>query len=264
MAGHGRVLVASGPCDDPLAPDTAAWFRLDGAEDRRGGVGREAAVIVRQDGRRLAQPPTRSTSCPSSPSRWTAPPPSAAGARGPACSSPRRRRPRPDCRPRWSWSRPSIPARTSACSAARSTSPSCATSARRSPSPRAPRSSSASSRWSSPSSSSAPPGGCSRPAGRSPWDWCSAAPRQPGRPGVPRPGVPARRRRRLPVVFAPDGRVWPVFNVADSAIVCGGVLGAVLALRGIEFDGTRTPRRARKRSRPDPVGRAQDRARWTA
>lgn len=40
-------------------------------------------------------------------------------------------------------------------------------------------------------------------------------------------------------VFAPDGRVWPVFNVADSAIVCGGILGAVLALRGIEFDGTR-------------------------
>jgi len=33
--------------------------------------------------------------------------------------------------------------------------------------------------------------------------------------------------------------VWPVFNVADSAIVCGGVLGAFLALRGIEFDGSR-------------------------
>jgi signal peptidase II len=40
-------------------------------------------------------------------------------------------------------------------------------------------------------------------------------------------------------VFGPDGSVWPVFNVADSAIVCGGVLGALLALRGIEFDGTR-------------------------
>lgn len=39
--------------------------------------------------------------------------------------------------------------------------------------------------------------------------------------------------------FAPDGRVWPVFNVADSAIVCGGILGALLALRGIEFDGSR-------------------------
>ena len=46
-------------------------------------------------------------------------------------------------------------------------------------------------------------------------------------------------------VFAPDGRLWPVFNVADSAIVCGGILGAVLAVRGIEFDGSRTPARSR-------------------
>jgi signal peptidase II len=40
-------------------------------------------------------------------------------------------------------------------------------------------------------------------------------------------------------VFGPDGEVWPVFNIADSAIVCGGILGALLALRGIEFDGSR-------------------------
>jgi signal peptidase II len=45
-------------------------------------------------------------------------------------------------------------------------------------------------------------------------------------------------------VFGPDGQVWPVFNVADSAIVCGGVLGALLALRGIEFDGSRPADRA--------------------
>ncbi len=49
-------------------------------------------------------------------------------------------------------------------------------------------------------------------------------------------------------VFGPDGRVWPVFNVADSAIVCGGILGALLALRGIEFDGTRAPSRTRRES----------------
>ena len=48
-------------------------------------------------------------------------------------------------------------------------------------------------------------------------------------------------------VFGPDGRVWPIFNVADSAIVCGGILGALLAVRGIEFDGTRTTSRARGR-----------------
>ena len=41
-------------------------------------------------------------------------------------------------------------------------------------------------------------------------------------------------------VFGPDGSVWPVFNVADSAIVCGGILGVVLAIRGVEFDGTRS------------------------
>jgi signal peptidase II len=45
-------------------------------------------------------------------------------------------------------------------------------------------------------------------------------------------------------VFGPDGSVWPVFNVADSAIVCGGVLGVLLALRGIEFDGSTAKDRA--------------------
>jgi len=32
---------------------------------------------------------------------------------------------------------------------------------------------------------------------------------------------------------------WPVFNVADSAIVCGGALAVLLAARGIRLDGTR-------------------------
>jgi len=35
-----------------------------------------------------------------------------------------------------------------------------------------------------------------------------------------------------------DLRVWPVFNVADSAIVCGGALAVLLALRGREIDGS--------------------------
>jgi signal peptidase II len=32
---------------------------------------------------------------------------------------------------------------------------------------------------------------------------------------------------------------WPVFNLADSSVVCGGILAALLALCGIGFDGTR-------------------------
>jgi signal peptidase II len=32
---------------------------------------------------------------------------------------------------------------------------------------------------------------------------------------------------------------WPVFNLADSSIVCAGVLVVLLALRGIRLDGTK-------------------------
>ncbi|MHA6795305.1 signal peptidase II [Pseudonocardia bannensis] len=39
-------------------------------------------------------------------------------------------------------------------------------------------------------------------------------------------------------LFAPDGSVWPVFNLADAAIVSGGVLLVILALIGRELDGT--------------------------
>jgi signal peptidase II len=33
---------------------------------------------------------------------------------------------------------------------------------------------------------------------------------------------------------------WPVFNLADSSIVCAGVMVVLLALRGIRLDGTRS------------------------
>ena len=36
-----------------------------------------------------------------------------------------------------------------------------------------------------------------------------------------------------------DFQVWPSFNVADSAIVTGGLLAVLLSLRGIEIDGSR-------------------------
>jgi signal peptidase II len=52
-------------------------------------------------------------------------------------------------------------------------------------------------------------------------------------------------------LFATDGRVWPVFNLADSCIVSGGVLLVLLALTGRELDGTRSGRsRAAERTEP--------------
>lgn len=42
---------------------------------------------------------------------------------------------------------------------------------------------------------------------------------------------------------------WPVFNVADSAVVCGAILLVALTVVGVEIDGTRTPsRRSSNRS----------------
>ncbi|AVT39339.1 signal peptidase II [Plantactinospora sp. BB1] len=45
-------------------------------------------------------------------------------------------------------------------------------------------------------------------------------------------------------LFDPYGRVWPIFNLADSALVSGVVLAVLLELTGRQRDGTRL------RSRP--------------
>jgi signal peptidase II len=42
-------------------------------------------------------------------------------------------------------------------------------------------------------------------------------------------------------VFAPDGERWPIFNLADSAIVVGGAVAVLLSLRGVDFNGSRNP-----------------------
>jgi signal peptidase II len=39
-------------------------------------------------------------------------------------------------------------------------------------------------------------------------------------------------------VLASDGHVWPIFNLADSAIVTGAALAVLLSLRGVEFSST--------------------------
>lgn len=39
-------------------------------------------------------------------------------------------------------------------------------------------------------------------------------------------------------LFDPFGQIWPVFNVADMAIVCGGATIIVLALMQHDYDGT--------------------------
>ena len=49
--------------------------------------------------------------------------------------------------------------------------------------------------------------------------------------------------------------MWPIFNLADAPNVIGGALGAVLAVRGIEFDGRRSYRADATASRV-PTARA--------
>ena len=47
---------------------------------------------------------------------------------------------------------------------------------------------------------------------------------------------------------------WPVFNLADSAIVCGGVLAVLLSARGVRLDGLRLPPAAGRPAGSDAAG----------
>jgi signal peptidase II len=57
-------------------------------------------------------------------------------------------------------------------------------------------------------------------------------------------------------VLARDGHVWPIFNLADSSIVVGGVLAVLLSLRGVEFNSgdNRTAVPKAPRGNPQPNG----------
>lgn len=46
-------------------------------------------------------------------------------------------------------------------------------------------------------------------------------------------------------LFGPYDKYWPVFNVADSAICVGAVIAAILAVLGINLDGTRAEKKQR-------------------
>jgi signal peptidase II len=54
------------------------------------------------------------------------------------------------------------------------------------------------------------------------------------------------------VDFIEVTRYWPVFNMADSAIVCGGILTVLLAVLGYHLDGTHGDRAVAK-----PAGASQ-------
>ena len=47
---------------------------------------------------------------------------------------------------------------------------------------------------------------------------------------------------------------WPVFNIADSAIVCGAVLSALLAVRGTRLDGAPPSAQSTEKSTPCASG----------
>ena len=45
-------------------------------------------------------------------------------------------------------------------------------------------------------------------------------------------------------LFASDGHVWPIFNIADSCIVVGGCLAVLMSLLGIDLAGRRPAKSA--------------------
>ncbi|SCG46777.1 signal peptidase II [Micromonospora coxensis] len=58
-------------------------------------------------------------------------------------------------------------------------------------------------------------------------------------------------------LFDPYGRVWPVFNLADSALVSGVVLAVLLELTGRQRDGSRLGKDDGRDTEATPAGTEQ-------
>lgn len=54
-------------------------------------------------------------------------------------------------------------------------------------------------------------------------------------------------------LFASDGHVWPIFNVADSGIVGGAIVAVVLTMRDVHYDDGRT-RDTPAEASTEPIG----------
>ena len=55
-------------------------------------------------------------------------------------------------------------------------------------------------------------------------------------------------------LFAADGHVWPIFNLADSSIVVGGAIAVLLSVLGVDFRGGRNPMEDES-EQPEQAGR---------
>jgi signal peptidase II len=57
-------------------------------------------------------------------------------------------------------------------------------------------------------------------------------------------------------LFAADGHVWPIFNLADSSIVVGGAIAVLLSVLGVDFRGGRNPMEDEP-AQPEQAGQQQ-------
>jgi signal peptidase II len=57
-------------------------------------------------------------------------------------------------------------------------------------------------------------------------------------------------------LFGPNAAHWPIFNLADSAIVCGAILAGALSVWGVPLDGRSAAAKRGSSAAPDAGDRA--------